>query len=169
MEHRLWLLQSSGRKAGRAGWARLELDQNSEKFGSSHPSTFCSKVYIPSTINTWLMLWERKLVSRALAYFDQIKLEQLRTETYSNTTTTQKQNTTRFIWVFIVLCMYITLFCSRSKTTSNQQRVKQNIDCLATSVVDLAVLQCFTYVLCPSMLCFAPLSSLTQYGEGQYD
>ena len=39
IEHRLRLLQPSGRKAGSAGRARLELDQNSEKFGSKtiHP------------------------------------------------------------------------------------------------------------------------------------
>ena len=55
---------------GRAGRARLELDQNSKKFGSNHPSTFCSKLYIPSTINTWLRLWNTKLILRALAYFD---------------------------------------------------------------------------------------------------
>ena len=56
-------------RAGQAGLG-LSLDQNSKKFGSNHPSTFCSKLYIPSTINTWLRLWNTKLILRALAYFD---------------------------------------------------------------------------------------------------
>ena len=31
---------------------------------------FEPKLYIPSTINTWLRLWNTKLILRALAYFD---------------------------------------------------------------------------------------------------
>ena len=120
MEHRLRLLQPSGRKAARAGQAGLglSLDQNSKKFGSNHPSTFCSKLYIPSTINTWIRLWYTKLVSRALANFDPKKDTALhcRTETYtSNAKTAQKPNATRFIWVFIVLCMYNMYFARDPK------------------------------------------------------